>query len=64
MLRLKTTVLGTDRSARVYRDTDWNEYRVKFYQEGQHQAGADYHTDDQADAEDTAAAWTLTHLEN
>lgn len=42
-------------SARVYRDSQWNEYRVKFYNpEGQHYPDADYHTDDEDDALDTA----------
>ena len=44
-------------NAKVYRDTEWNEYRVKFYDtEGQHLVHADYHTDDKDDALSTARA--------
>lgn len=42
-------------TAKIFRDTEWNEYRVKFYSpEGQHYSQADYHTDDKQDALDTA----------
>lgn len=44
----------TGRSATVYRDAEFNEYRVKFYQDGKHQTEADYHTDDKGDAQRTA----------
>lgn len=40
--------------AKVYRDAEWNEYRVKFYRDGRHQSNADMHTDDKQDAIDTA----------
>lgn len=40
--------------AQIYRDNDWNEYRVKFYKTGAYMAGADYHTPDRQDAFDTA----------
>jgi hypothetical protein len=43
-------------TVKTYRDTDWNEYRVKTYIEGQHQQDADYHTDCKDDALDTARA--------
>jgi len=47
--------VSTGQSAKVFKDTEWNEYRVKFYdEEGQHMTQADYHTDDKQDAEDTA----------
>ena len=45
------------REARVYRDAEWNEYRVKFYLNGHHMQEEDYHTDDKQDAMDTAALW-------
>lgn len=46
---------STGHIARVYRDTEWNEYRVKFYRpDGEHLIGADYCTDDKTDAYDTA----------
>jgi len=42
-------------SAKVYKDTDWQEYRVKFYDpEGNHYSEADYHTSDLDDATSTA----------
>jgi hypothetical protein len=43
-------------TVKTYRDTEWNEYRVKTYIEGQHQIDADYHTEDKQDALDTARA--------
>ena len=42
-------------SAKVYRDSEWQEYRVKFYDpEGNHYPEADYHTTDLDDATSTA----------
>ena len=42
-------------TAKVYRDPDWQEYRVKFYDpEGNHMEAADYHTDSMDDATGTA----------
>ena len=41
--------------AKVYKDKDWGEHRVKFFSpEGKHYSEADYHTDDAEDAHDTA----------
>jgi len=40
--------------AKVYKDSEWNEHRVKFYTDGKHHEEADYHTDDKNDAVDTA----------
>lgn len=55
MKRIAHFHVSTGQSAKVYRDTEWNEYRVKFYDDnGQHMVNADYHTDDKADAQDTA----------
>jgi hypothetical protein len=43
--------------ASVHRDSDFDEYRVKFHDEhGKHMPKADYHTDDKEDAHDTAKA--------
>lgn len=42
--------------ARVYRDTEWDEFRVRFYCHAQHLEDADYHTDDKRDAMNTAVA--------
>jgi hypothetical protein len=49
--------LAAGREAKVYRDSEWQEWRVKFYQDGQHLAEADYHTDDKGDAQHTARSW-------
>lgn len=43
--------------AKVYRDSKWREYRVKFFHDGTYQAEADYHTDDKSDAQFTARAY-------
>jgi hypothetical protein len=41
--------------AKVYKDKDWGEHRVKFFSpDGKHRSGSDYHTDDLSDAHDTA----------
>jgi hypothetical protein len=41
--------------AKVYKDRDYGEHRVKFFSpEGKHMSYADYHTDDVGDANDTA----------
>lgn len=60
-LRLVTSIANqhTGKAAKVYRDTDWNEYRVKFYRNGKYQEGADSHTDDKDDAIGTAEVYTL-----
>lgn len=44
--------------AKVYRDVEWQEYRVKFYDvENNHLVEADYFTDDKEDAILTAKNW-------
>jgi len=55
-LRLVKTHTGPKgHTAKVYKDKDWGEHRVKFYNaEGKHLPDADYHTDDVSDAHDTA----------
>lgn len=56
--RLETVIhTTTGREARVYRDAEWQEWRVKFYQDGRHLAEADDHTDDKGDAQHTARTW-------
>ena len=41
--------------AKVYKDREYGEHRVKFFSpEGKHMTNADYHTDDVSDAHDTA----------
>lgn len=47
----------TAKKADVYRDAEWEEFRVKFYRFGVYQAEADYHTDDRRDADSTASYW-------
>lgn len=50
---LKTLTVGRH-SATIYHDAVWAEYVVHFRPDGVHNAQADYHTDDKADAFDTA----------
>ena len=60
MKLLKTHTSG-EHSAKVYKDPEWNEYRVKYYTGKTHNTDADYHTDDENDAHDTAKSG-LTHM--
>lgn len=55
-MRLISTIhkAAAETTAKIYRDSDWQEYRVKFYRAGQHLTNADYHTEDKQDAIDTA----------
>ena len=55
-LRLISTHTGPKgHVAKVYKDKDWGEHRVRFYSpEGKHYTESDYHTDDKEDAHDTA----------
>jgi hypothetical protein len=55
-LRLVSTHTGPKgHVAKVYKDKDWGEHRVRFYSpEGKHFSDSDYHTDDKEDAHDTA----------
>jgi hypothetical protein len=63
--RLETiSNMTTGREARVFRDAEWQEWRVKFYQAGQHLAEADYHSDDKGDAQFTARSWAWGKVEN
>ena len=45
-----------DKTAKVYRDSDYDEYRVRLYVSGALDAAADYFTSDKADAIETACA--------
>lgn len=56
-LRKIQTVAGVDKVAKVYRDSEFDEYRVTFFLNGQKINGADYHTGDKQDAIDTAHNW-------
>lgn len=40
--------------AKVYRDEEWDEYRVSIFHMGQWGETSDYHTNDKADAMGTA----------
>jgi hypothetical protein len=55
-LRLVKTIKGSNpnKHAKVYKDKDWGEYRVKHYENGEHLEKADAHTDDNEEAMDTA----------
>jgi hypothetical protein len=55
-LRLTFSVADRGYSAKVYRDTEWNEFRVRFFDTDGYCAMCDYHTDDEEDALDTAAS--------
>lgn len=57
-MRLISTInkASEELTVKTYKDTEWSEYRVKTYIQGQHQTAADYHTDDRQDALDTAQA--------
>lgn len=54
----------TGRSATVYRDTVWQEYRVKFFAcNGPLCESADYHSDDRADALETSTHWVTNAVD-
>ena len=56
-LRLVKTHTGEKgHTAKVYKDSDWDEHRVKFYNPdgSSHGKDSDYHTDDLDDAHGTA----------
>lgn len=55
MKLIATLHSNSGHSAKVYRDTEWNEFRVKFYSpSGLHREIEDHHTDDKEDALGTA----------
>lgn len=63
--RLETiTHTTTGREAWVYRDAEWQEWRVRFYHDGEHLTEADYHTNDRSDAQHTARAWAWGKVTN
>ena len=45
------------RACAVFYDFDYEEYVVKFYEEGLYMEGADYFSDDKIDAIDTGCVW-------
>lgn len=48
---------------KVYRDSEWNEYRVVFYSDSTKQEGADMHTDSKQDAISTACTHCIKFIE-
>lgn len=55
LLQTITTGMNT---AKVYRDSEWNEFVVQFYQCGVKLVDASYHTDSKDDAIGTANIWS------
>jgi hypothetical protein len=53
-LRLIETFIGTTRTVKVYRDSDWDEYVCRLFEGDKEFKGAAYHTNDKADALETA----------
>lgn len=49
-----------NRTVYVLLDTEWDEYRVELWIDGEHQKAADHHTDDKQDALQTAALMVKT----
>jgi len=56
ILRLLCSIADSGYAANVYRDIEWDEFRVRFYDVHGHLTESDYHTDDKEDALDTAAS--------
>lgn len=48
------TGLGVTHTAKVYRDSEWNEYVVQFAKDRNTNFKASYHASEKADAVDTA----------
>lgn len=53
-LRKIDTKKANNKRAVILKDTEWQEYRVRFYRGINYQIDADYHTDDILDALQTA----------
>lgn len=53
-LRLQKTYSNGSKTTKVYRDPEWEEWRVQLHVNGKHQRKADYHTNDKEDAHATA----------
>jgi hypothetical protein len=61
MKLVKTVPAGSNGlSAKIYRDSDYNSYIVKFFENGKHNANADYDTEDLQDAVGTAE-YSISH---
>ena len=50
------TIVNMDngRKARIYHEKEWNQYVVRFYQDGKHLSDADYYCEEKEDAQGTA----------
>lgn len=55
--RLIARIEDGNKVARVYRDTEWDEFVVKFWVDGERREQADYYTNDRGDAISTAKYW-------
>lgn len=55
-MKLREHIIGLHKEAKIYRDSEWQEWRVKFYDSKGNYLGedCDYHTDDKFDAQSTA----------
>jgi hypothetical protein len=53
----ETQTPDNSHKAIVVRDSEWQEFRVRFYENGQWLKKADYHTDEKQDAIDTAQTY-------
>jgi hypothetical protein len=54
-LKLIDTINLENKTAKIYKDSDVNEFKVKFFVDGNYVGEkADYHTDDKQDAISTA----------
>ena len=53
-MRKVDTITSGRYTAKIYRDVEWDEYRVSFYADNIKHPDADYHTDDIDDARGTA----------
>lgn len=59
----KMRLIGThssadgNKKAKVYRNSEWEEFVVKHFESDNHQKNADYHTNDKEDAHNTAKHW-------
>lgn len=61
--KLVHTASKGNRTAKVYRDSDNQEYHVKHFTDGKHHEKADYYTNDKEDAHATAQHWLKNESE-
>lgn len=54
----------TNRKFSIYRNAEYSEWVVRFYEGDVHLADADYHTGDKTDAYDTANKWLSPQVES